>query len=676
MKKLLSVFLSLLLLLGAVPAFADTTESELVAKLILTAKNKLSISDDELEFARYYAIESKTDKSYNLFWQGKNPNVYLSVSATLNEAGEILDYYKNFDRGDGSLRFPKFSRDQAAEAARAFLQTVAPERLLLCQLVPVEKPRYGEYAVSFQRMEGGVPVWNQRLFVSVDAETLEVLSFHASWANLTFPEGEFVSRETAEQAFRDKLGYGLFYQVQSEQYENSVQLIYRSRYDENLYIDAFTGEVMLPEKLEELYRGDMENSKNEAADSIMGSMGGATLSPEEQALVDQVSAMLSKEKADKIVRGIPEFGFTEDFILESHRVNRRPDGTYVISLSYGYEKEEGGARKNLVLAAESGKVLSYNGYTYSADVKQAKEPVLSDDEAKAKAEAFLEKYYREEWGNMLPKERFGEASGCEYLRVVNGIPVYNNGARLYYDSVSGELSSFSLDWTVADFPAQDAVAGKDAADEKAMVLGSFGLRYLAAGGKGVPVYGLEERPVLDAVTLSELDYRLKPVAKDEAPVYQDLSGHYAEAAIGMLSDFGIYLADSDGKLLPDSPISQKDYLLLLDKLLWNGRYARDTEELYRYVIQRGILAENEKAPEATVNRISALRWLLLAMDYGKVLDMPEVFRQVFCDISGADTSVAAIAYGLGLVRGDGEHFYPDKNLTRAEALTIIYNYLK
>ena len=50
MKKLLSVFLSLLLLLGAVPVFADSAESELVASLILTAKNKLAISDEELEF--------------------------------------------------------------------------------------------------------------------------------------------------------------------------------------------------------------------------------------------------------------------------------------------------------------------------------------------------------------------------------------------------------------------------------------------------------------------------------------------------------------------------------------------------------------------------------------------------------------------------------------------------
>ncbi len=677
MKKMLCLVLSLLLLLGAVPVFADSTESELVASLILTAKNKLSISDEELEFARYYAIEGKTEKTYNLFWESKNPNVYLSVSATLNADGEILDYYKNFDRGgDGSLQFPKYSREEAEAAARAFAEKIAPEKLALCEPEPVGKPSYGEYYVFFQRMHEGIPVWNQGLSLTVDAESLTVLSYHASWTELDFPQGELISREAAEQAFREKMGYGLFYQVQSEKYENTVALVYRSRYDETLYIDAFTGEVLKPAELDELYRGDMENSKNEAADSIMGSMGGAVLSPEEQALVDQVSQMLSKEKADKIVRNVPEFGFTDDFVLENYRVSRKADGAYVISLTYGFEKEEGGARKNLTLAAETGKVLSYNGYTYSADVKQAAEPKLSDGEAKAKAKAFLEKYYAPEWENMVAKESYGDESGCAYLRVVEGIPVYNNGARLYYDKFTGELSSFTLDWTQAEFPATDGAMGKAAADSVAMEKGEFELRYLAMGGKGVPVYGLENKPLLDAETLSQLDYRLKPVAEDEVPEYSDLGGHYAKNAVESLADFGIYLADVEGKLLPDAAISQQDYLLLLDKLLWNGRYAADLEGLYRYVIQRGILAENEAAPEATVSRISAVRWLLLAMDYGKVLSMPEVFREIFTDVAGADLSVAGVAYGLGLVKGDGGNFYPHKNLTRAEALMILYNSLK
>ena len=72
-----------------------------------------------------------------------------------------------------------------------------------------------------------------------------------------------------------------------------------------------------------------------------------------------------------------------------------------------------------------------------------------------------------------------EKSGFEFLRVVNDVPVYDNGAWISFDEKTGELTAFTLNWTAVDFPDTANAAAQDKADEAAMKKGELSLYYVA-----------------------------------------------------------------------------------------------------------------------------------------------------------------------------------------------------
>jgi len=188
---------------------------------------------------------------------------------------------------------------------------------------------------------------------------------------------------------------------------------------------------------------------------------------------------------------------------------------------------------------------------------------------------------------------------------------------------------------------------------------------------------LKSRPVLDAETLKELDYRLRPVAASKAPEYTDIEGHYAEARIKKLLEHGIFLeANADGQLEPETAISQLDFLLLLDQAIWQRNYAADTEYMYRNLVRQGILTAEEVNPTGTVSRLDGVRYLLCGLGYGEFITIPGIFIKPFNDVTEEDAGIAAVAYGLKLINGDGTSFYPDAALRRADAMLILHNYLQ
>ncbi len=684
MKKMVCLLLSFMLCLGMfLPAHADSEDSQVIKKLILIAKEKLSIEDSIMEFRNYYQNQTKYGNTYSLSWEAKDKNVYRNISATLEENGTILDYYLYEDKGPTKQGFSKYGKEEAIETARAFISLLVPDKLAETGAPAAERFADGHYQVVFPRLHHGVIVSGNNLRCTVDSDTLEVQSFSTNWEKLSFVEGEAIADEAARQAFSEQIGYELFYQIVSENYENTAKLIYRSRYDEQLFIDAVTGEAVDYSEMMDLYR-EQGAMKNEAAMDTMvgGAGGGVSLSPEEQALVDQVSQMLSKEKADKIARKVTEFGITSAFKLEDYSVSRRQTGEYVIGLWYRASNQKDGSYryKSVTLEAESGRITDYYGGGTSYTRTNKKQ--IPQETLEKKGEAFLEKYYPDEMSQMTEKAYFNQKqSGLVYQRLVNDTKVYNNGANLYYDPNTGDLISFSLNWAQVDFPAVSGVKTLAEAHEIVMAEGEFDLRYIAIRGEetinGVLVYNLESQPVLDALTLAPVDYRLKPIADDTTPSYTDLEGHYGKERIEKLLEYNIFLpADVQGALRPDEAISQQDFLLLLDRAVWNGRYTTDVDRLYQNLIRQGVLTAEEVNPEGTVSRIDGIRWLLSILGYGDFVKIPGIFCAPFGDVSEGDLGVAAVAWGLKLVSGDGNNFYPENVLRRADSLIIIYNYMQ
>ncbi|MBQ4518152.1 MAG: S-layer homology domain-containing protein [Clostridia bacterium] len=684
MKKMLCLMMSLMLCLGLVlPVTAAEAESAEMERLILIAKEKLSIDDSLVEFRNYHYNETENGKNYNLYWTSKDEAVYRDISVTIGSDGIITNFYDYENKAEEKPSFAKHTKEEALSVAKDFIEKIDAAKLANIDEGAVSRSYDGAYAVSFNRVHNDIPVANNQLHLTIDGESLKVTGYSAGWQKMTFKEANFITAEEARKAFTDNMGYELFYQVTSKEYENTAHLIYRNRYDENVMIDAETGQPITFDKLYEYATNDKLMMES-AADSAGGSS--VTLSAIEKELVDKILSMLSKEKADSIARKITEFGIDRSFSIENYSVSRRQTGEYVISLAYRKEsKEKDGetAYKHVTLLAETGQVVGYSSSRYVPyDKNQSVKPDLSDETLQKKAKNFLEKYYSEELAQMTEKEFFNHRKGSfEYQRLVDDIRVYNHGASLRFDVKTGELTSFNLQWAETEFPSADVAKTREEANEQAMKLGEFRLRYMPVANEdktvtACPVYSLQECVILSAETLEALDYALRPKVEKEIPVYTDIAGHYAEEKINKLLSNEIYLAPNDkGALRPAEAISQLDFLLLLDKVIWKRGYETDAEVMYRNLVRQGVLLQEEVAPEAKVSRIDGITWLLRALGYGEFVKIPGIFRCPFRDVPAEQEGVAAVAGGLGLVSGDNGQFYPENELRRADAMIIIYNYM-
>lgn len=685
MKKMLCLMLSFVLSLGVVlPVGAAEAESAEMERLILIAKEKLSIDDNVVEFQNYYYNETEDGKIYNLYWRSKDETNYRDISVAIGDDGIITNFYDYENKSEKKPSFSRCTKEEARSAAKAFIEKIDAEKLAYLDGGTVSRNYDGAYTVSFNRVHNGIPVANNQLHLTIDSDNLKVMNYSAGWQKMTFKETDFITEEEASIAFADKMGYELFYQITSKEYENTAHLIYRNRYDESVMIDAVTGETITFDKLYEYATNDKLMMES-AADSVGGGSS-VTLSTVEKELVEKISSMLSKEKADSIAKKVTEFGIDKNFKLENYSVSRQQTGEYVISLSYRKEsKEKNGetAYKNVNILAETGQVVGYSSGRYVPyDKNQSEKPDMPAESLQKNAKDFLEKYYSEEFAQMTEKEFFNERKGSfEYQRLVNDLRVYNNGATLRFDVKTGELTSFNLQWAEADFPSAEAAKSRDEANEKAMKLGNFCLRYMPVTNEdktvtGQPVYSLQERVILSAKTLEKLDYALRPVAEKEAPVYTDVAGHYAEERINKLLANEIYLVpDEKGALQPSEAITQLDFLLLLDKVIWKRDYETDPDLMYRNLVRQGVLLQEEVAPTAKVSRIDGITYLLRALGYGEFVKIPGIFRCPFADVQAKDEGVAAVAGGLGLVGGDKGNFYPENELRRADAMIIVYNYM-
>ena len=682
MKRFISILLvaSLVFTMG-ISAFADTQNSKTAAELIVFAKAKFSISDDEFVFKNYNHSETKNGTRYYLNWESKDETKSSSINVEVGENKTIYNY--NFYDGTkkyGQLKYPAHIKEAAMRAAKEHFAVIDAEKN---NQVVNEKTEYNSYDNSYtytaQRAKDGIPVFGESVSITVDADNLKLLSYYANWnEKLIFNEGEAISIADARTAYREKIGYELFYQVVSRDYADTVKLVYRPKYDETLYIDAISGEAVDYEMISD----DLGGSREEMKDSASGSVNSAIkLSKEEQEMVDKIAKMLSKDKAEEIARNIKEFNITKDYEAESFNIYRNASGKYIgqINLRLDSDGSKYGYR-NVSIDAMSGEVISFGGYT-GGDETYTEKKTLTVEEIQKKAETFLNKYYKEKFAKMQPKNRFSqEIDRAEYQLIYDGVRVYNNGASVYIDTNSGEMRSFNLNCTDASFPDKNVAAELDKVYDKVLSDDNFRLGYLKVydketkENKAVLVYAVENNMILSADTLDELDWSLEPIREKEEFSYNDLCGHYSEDAAQKLLLMDI---SYDEKILrADDSVLQKDYLKLIARAVLNRSFIKADEDFYNYMIRQGVLDKADINPDAPITRISGVKYLLNALGYAEFAGIEGIFNCPFRDVAESDKGYGALAAGLGLVYSGTDTFSAEANLKRGDALIIIYNYLK
>ncbi|QZY54860.1 YcdB/YcdC domain-containing protein [Crassaminicella profunda] len=705
MKKMLTILLVSCLLLGTLMPINGFAQKDLgLEKAIKVAKEKFDIPKVFTEFD-YNVYTRNNKKVWTMTWRNKD-HKDGNISVVVNSDGMIMSYNFYKYNQDGEKKLPKYSKNEGKKIAEKFIKKIDP--LLLNQLKYQENQENKisqEYRYEYTRIINDIPLYEDGVQVEVNSETGEVCSFYRNWNNgFVFPKPQnLISLQEAQKAFEEKLGLELIYKCRYDEKEIQPYLVYVSKHDENCAIDAVTGEKI---KIE--YPTLWGNGREEMTKEVSSDSEGIQLSPEELRAVKEVSKLLSKEKVEKIARNTGILGLSKSFELSNARLNRnwhmKKDFTWY--LDFKEEKNEKDKKfYNDVYVGIDAITGEIKNFYFTEHYQDKEEAVVYDKEASKKAvEKFLKEFVPDKYKSMVYNTTYDDhyfikgqkkplSYTFTYTRMVEGIPFRDNYIKVRYNTVTGKITSFNIEWFDIHFPSSNNVAGIEKAYEKMFQDIGLELQYKrSCKDSSLPydeknqeiklVYAVKaKKPIIfDGNTCEILNYDGTPYKEEKDIAYTDIKGHHAEKEIQALADSGIGFEEETFR--PDEKVIQQDFFRLFVKTLnyygVNGEDEKSIKEMYEYLIREGIIKENEKALNDFVTKEDAVKYMIRALKYDEVAKIKGIYKYPFNDIEKADENLVGhitLAYGLGIIKGNDEVFEPKKEISRADIAKMIFNYL-
>lgn len=417
---------------------------------------------------------------------------------------------------------------------------------------------------------------------------------------------------------------------------------------------------------------------------------------EAKAAVEEFLKSFAGEKFNQVEYQEPE----EDYII--YRTITETEPPKYFSFSYVRKVNDiffPGNSINVGFDAVSGKVSSFSMTWFDADFPEIENVIAPDEADKALFEKIcLELQYKkierpDDYPIPLPepKEVSVTEAKAEVAKAAASDAIVTDATDVAAEIV--EIDTVAASDAVTDVAADatdDIAADADAISQAAgmdskIYLSPEQIEKDKAEMKLVYVLKSGKPFILDAYTGDVLGNDGKPYKEDKPAEYTDLDGHFAEKQVTLLAKYRIINFEGP-EFKPSEKVTQKDFLVILSKII--DRYyipyiAEDStqeeiDEMYKQLIRRGIVNESEKAPDVVITREDAVKFVIRALDYGKVADIPNIFVVPFEDAEDIATELKgyiAIASGLEIVSGTGGKFYPKRELTRAETAVMIYNCL-
>ena len=685
MRKRVSLLLALVMVITAIPfaAFAQEYDKQL-EDAIIKSKEVFSIGE---EYDRFdYSISTYDDKmSFHLYWSDSK-NAIGSIDVTITSDGIVTDYGKWSVSSDKDRpKLPKVSKEEGLKVAQEFIARVSPQFKDNLEYVKDNEPLNiysNSYRYYFVRTVNNIPYYNNGINVYVDNFTGEVISYYVNWdMDLKFADTKGVMPiDKANNLYREKLGLDLIYKPKYNSNAIEYYLVYGPLYY-NLYLNAKTGEVVLNYEYYGGAMGALTSDADEAKEK--------NLSPAELEAVESVKGIINKEEAEKIARDILELDkdYKASYVRLYKSWNR--DDSYYWHLSFEKNANNEYRSANISINAKTKEVISFDRYEPIPEAAKAK---YNKEQSLDIAKKLIEKLAKDkkdlvelnEYQNIVVPLYDQNYYSFYFIRKYGNAYVENNGINISVDAVNGKVTSYYLNWNEAEFPSQDNIITKDKAHDILLEQVGLELRYINPYVDGrdnkeaVLVYGLKSNKPsdLDAYTGKILDSDGDPYEESRVITYNDIENSYAKDKINILAQFGIALPGEEFR--PKDEIIQKDFLYLLAKVDYSYLEIDDEERLYQYLINRGIIKDKEKAPEAKVTKEEAIKYIIRALYYDKIADIEGIFKDIFKDsndISPELKGYAAIAYGLNIVEGSNGYLNPKKNISREDAANMIYNYL-
>ena len=696
MKRRISFLLALTMFLTMIPfnSFAGNYDKQL-KEAIVRSKELFNIGDGYDEFRQDISTRDGEVVFY-LNWSDSKEKLG-SVSVSIAEDGTVISFSKWEPRyEDRKPQLPEVSKEEGLEKAQDFIKKVSPKFANSIKYVDIPEPlniNSDGYGYNFIRIENGIPYYNNQINIYIDNSTGEVREYYTNWdMDLKFQDkGDIISLDKAEELYKEKIGLDLIYKTSYIDRKPNTYLVY-GPLDVNLGINAKNGEVVHSYGYYDYYEKNAD----------MGGMGSASeedLSPDEQKAVEGISGLISKEEAEKVTRNI--LGLDSEYKLRDANLfsKWRNPNEYYWDMEFTKEiKKEIGSEiyfTNISINAKTKELL----YFYRDDpINPDEKPKYTEEKALEIAEEYIKKASPDKydlveldknpkWMEPAPKDIPKRIYNFQFNRKIDNAYVEDEDIRIMIDGVNGKVREYRIDWSNKEFPSKDNVIPVENAYDTLFEDIGMELKYVYSNRfetikkdkkEAILVYGLKsEKPAnIDANTGIILNHSGEPYKMRTGINYKDIEKSYAKDKIKILAQYDIAFPGEEFK--PQEKITQKDFLYLLAKANYPYMDANNPDNLYNYLINAGIIKENERAPEKIVTKEEGIKYIIRALKYDKIADLTEIYKDVFKDTKDIDPKLkgyVSIAYGLKIVEGSNDKLNPKAELKREDAANMIYNYL-
>ena len=683
MKKILSVILVLSVIISlSVPAFSADTDK--MQSILEKVKERIGDTADFENFSsETNNINGKT--YYRFSWGDEDASKYRDMSLTVDEAGIISNYnyydesvYSN--KNEPSIKI--MSYDNALIKTKELVKILNPDiyqNLIIEKTNETQSLYHDTYNFLIKRVHNDIEVYQDTGYVSVNNDVTRIISFNINYTDVQKPESQnIIDMAYAWESFFENVGMELKYHSKYDDGKVSVYPVYIPKLNNNQYIDAVEGEIC---DIVRVKNSNVTNFSAGAMNDALKEESQMSLSQYEKAELERISGLISEEEAEKKIRSIQVLDFYEKLQISSVQLNKsivNDKEEYYYTLNFKYEGENEYKYAYATLNAKTGEIISWSTNEQYTDKK------LEGDELIESAKNSLLKISTKKFDdNDLDGYRVKDSNAglVSYTRYVNGIPFENDTARIRINPENKKVTSFSVNYTDVEFPLLGGVLSEDEAARKLSEQTELKLYY-------IPTY-IDEKLVLKAgyklenlyyCTIDAFSGKLVNDITTEKTVleYTDILGHYAEDAIKTLALYGIGF--ESGKMMPDKLISQKEYATLLVSTFIR-RYPivlKENEVMAEYfgrAKNEGIIKAEDGNPDDDLTREKAAVYMIRAMGAEKYAQLSQIYKPMFLDVTEYVGYISLLS-GMGVVKGDGSgRFNPKDNLTRADAIMLIYNYL-
>lgn len=709
-------------------------------RLVKTVKLKLEIPQELDTFTSSYNDYTgrKTwffrwsNDSYNF---AGNDFKYIEVN--IDATGNIFNYSSNMYSSYGSSnvfirRLPKVTPQKAEELAKRFIFLLRPD---LYSDLSFEKgsKNYvveidGNYRFTFNRVYKSIPYYGNSVNIMVNGEDGSIMNFNCNWSdNITFPDTtKVIGLEAAKSAYKKNIGVNLTCRKRYGTEESGTYLVYAPKLAEEVQcIDALTGAAAADNTNENLYY---------RYDNIsQGSYGAMNNNDKIQLTLEDVKALdgiVSLDAAEKYVRSAPEFGVEKSFTLvDCSYFKYKTTGEYSIMLNFTKPLTKADIKEpipdeklkvliasgeyrstiNIEINAKSKGLLGFQTVNMNGNNST---PVKDKEKYLKDVEKFLKKYKADISHQLQPvvsvkssseytKEKYSYGLGesaIKFVRNIKGVPFADNWVGVEIDPVSGKLVAYTQVWDNIDTISNEDIISSDKAYDIFYKDIGLELKFISIPDQGYVSKEGNRSPKLKLVYAPDnskpacIDARSGnivhlssgyPFKENGKTLFKDIDGLPIKDKIMEMENAGLLFEGDTFKA--DEKLLQKELIYLL--LNMRGQYyntrsrsgfgQQETDNLYRLAINSRIIKEDEKSPDKKVTREDFVKYVLKCCGYNNIGDLKGIFLCDYedkADISEENISYASIAKALNLI--DGKKFFPKKEVTRAEAVEILYGFLK